>query len=107
MARKQFETLTEQMYYILLSLHAPQHGYAIMQYVLELTGGRVRIGAGTLYTLLSRFHEEHYVSMREEDGKKIYELTKEGHTLFESERARLKTVLCDTNAALENLGEEN
>lgn len=106
MARKQFGTLTEQMFYILLALHEPLHGYAIMHYVLELTCGRVRIGAGTLYTLLSRFDDEGYVSMRQEGGRKIYALTSEGHRLFDCERERLKTVLSDTDAALKKPNDE-
>ena len=54
MARKKLETLTEQMYYVLLSLTGERHGYGIMQYVSDLTHNRVTIGAGTLYALLSR-----------------------------------------------------
>ena len=48
MARKKLETLTEQMYYVLLSLTQERHGYGIMQHVAELTGDRVSIGAGTI-----------------------------------------------------------
>ena len=39
MARKKLDTLTEQMYYVLLSLTEERHGYGIMQYVSELTRG--------------------------------------------------------------------
>ena len=42
MAREQLKTLTEPMYYILLSLLKENHGYGIMQMVDELTEG----GAG-------------------------------------------------------------
>ena len=55
MARKRLETLTEQMFYVLLSLRGERHGYGIMQAITELTGGRVSVGAGTLYALLERF----------------------------------------------------
>ena len=44
--------LTEATYYILLSLFSPQHGYGIMQQTEELSGGRVRLAAGTLYGAL-------------------------------------------------------
>ena len=43
--------LTEPVYYILLSLLTPMHGYGIMQNVKKLTNGRVNIGAGTLYCI--------------------------------------------------------
>ena len=37
-ARKKLETLTEQMFYVLLALRSERHGYGIMQYVARLTG---------------------------------------------------------------------
>ena len=55
MARKKLETLTEQMFYVLLALRQERHGYGIMQAITALTKGRVNIGAGTLYALLERF----------------------------------------------------
>lgn len=39
--------LTEAVYYILLALRKPNHGYGIIQEVERLTGGRVMLGAGT------------------------------------------------------------
>ena len=55
--------LTEPVYYILLSLLTPMHGYGIMQNVKKLTNGRVNIGAGTLYgainTLLALRSDQH------------------------------------------------
>ena len=44
--------LTEAVYYILLSLVEPKHGYGIMQNVEMLSGGRVRLAAGTLYGIV-------------------------------------------------------
>ena len=41
--------LTEALFYILLSLRKPNHGYGIIQEVEQLTGGRVVLGPGTLY----------------------------------------------------------
>ena len=58
MARKQLQNLTEPMYYILLSLIEPLHGYGIMKKVETLTKGRVKVGPGTLYSLISRFEKE-------------------------------------------------
>ena len=40
--------LTEVTFYILLSLYTPKHGYAVMQFVEEKTGGRLSLGAGNL-----------------------------------------------------------
>jgi len=41
--------LTEAVYYILLSLLTPRHGYGIMQNAELLSAGRVKLAAGTLY----------------------------------------------------------
>ena len=61
MARKEFETLTVQMFYILLVLYHPLCGLEIMNEVDELTRGEIKIGAGTLYALLPRFEKEKYM----------------------------------------------
>lgn len=90
MPRQQLQTLTEPMYYVLLSLIEENHGYGIMQQVQALTGGRVKLGAGTLYTLLSRFEKEKLIEyLREEDRKKIYRLTRKGYDTLHTEYARL------------------
>lgn len=96
MARKKLETLTEQMYYVLLSLTQERHGYGIMQYVAELTQGRVTIGAGTLYALLSRFEEEGLISLtRTLEGRKYYQLTPEGEQTLRGEYDRLRRQVQD------------
>lgn len=96
MARKKLETLTEQMYYVLLSLTQERHGYGIMQYVAELTQGRVTIGAGTLYALLSRFEEEGLIALtRTLEGRKYYQLTAEGEQTLQGEYDRLRRQVQD------------
>ena len=73
MARKEFETLTPQMFYILLSLYEPICGLEIMEKVNEMTEGDVRVGAGTLYALLPRFENIGYIQLlKEENKRKIY-----------------------------------
>lgn len=90
MARQSFKTLTEPMYYILLSLTTPRHGYGIMQHIDQITNGRVKVGAGTLYALLSRFEKEKLIeSLENTDGKKPYRLTSDGLDLLKTEHHRL------------------
>jgi DNA-binding PadR family transcriptional regulator len=102
MAREQLKTLTEQMYYILLTLTEPQHGYGIMQEVNRRTEGRVKIGAGTLYNLLSRFEEENIiVQISEENRRKIYTLTDKGLFILRDEYHRLKQLVSDASDILE------
>ena len=50
--------LTEAVYYILLSLMQPMHGYGIMQNVEQLSNGRVKLAAGTLYGAINTQNEK-------------------------------------------------
>ena len=89
MARKEFETLTPQMFYILLSLYQPRHGYEIMQEVATITNNEIQIGAGTLYTLLKSKKKEGYIELEDiSKQKKTYVITKKGKEklLLEKER---------------------
>ena len=96
MARKKLDTLTEQMYYVLLSLTEERHGYGIMQYVSELTRGRVAIGAGTLYALLGRFEKEGLIRLAsQEENRKSYLLTEEGRQVLEEEFERIQRQVAD------------
>ena len=96
MARKKLDTLTEQMYYVLLALTEERHGYGVMQYAAQLTGGRVNIGAGTLYALLARFEEEGLIRLTgERDNRKYYRLTEAGRGVLEQEYDRLRRQVAD------------
>lgn len=98
MARREFETLTPQMFYILLVLRQPMHGYDIMQEVSRITNNEIQIGAGTLYTLLPRFETEGYIKLiQEENKRKIYQLTALGEKklLLEKERMLKQIQLLD------------
>lgn len=96
-ARKKLETLTEQMYYVLLALaRESRHGYEIMQVVGQLTGGRVVLGAGTLYALLSRFEEEGYIFLCDtRERRKYYALSPSGRAALREEYARLRRQVAD------------
>lgn len=99
MARKKLDTLTEQMYYLLLALHEPGHGYAIMERVQTLSHGRLQLGPGTLYTLLGRFESEGLISLdKVEDTRKIYRLTDLGKETLEREYERLRRQVADGTA---------
>lgn len=103
MARKKLETLTEQMYYVLLSLLGQErHGYGIMQAVADRTAGRVAIGAGTLYALLGRFEAEGLIRRTgEAEGRKNYTLTPLGEQTLREEYARLRRQVQDGAQLLE------
>ena len=88
--------LTEAVYYILLSLHTPLHGYGIMQKVESMSNGRVRLAAGTLYGAISNMVEKGWiVAVPDEKNsrKKEYTITENGKAVVSHELARLKELV--------------
>ncbi|OLU47327.1 PadR family transcriptional regulator [Faecalibaculum rodentium] len=96
--------LTESMFYILLALHEPRHGYAITQAVEQMTCSRVKLGAGTLYGALKTMQKKGWIEPCGEApgsrGKKEYRLTREGSEVFEAETERMKEALKNAERVL-------
>ena len=86
-----FPALTETVFYILLSLSQPLHGYAIMQNIKSMTQGRINMGAGTLYGALSALVEKEYIiEVKSDDpSKRLYIRTELGTEIIEHEINRL------------------
>lgn len=84
------EQLTDAAYYILLSLTEEKHGYAIMQYIDELTDKAVNIGPATLYTLLKKMNSNALINQVDEvnDRKKKYKISSKGFALLKKEVVR-------------------
>ena len=85
--------LTEATYYILLSLCSPRHGYGIMQETEALSGGRVRLAAGTLYGALNSLCDKGWIRLQtadEDSRRKEYQLTDKGREVLIHEVRRLK-----------------
>lgn len=102
MAREQFQSLTEQMYYILLALIEPRCGVDISQKAAEISGGRLEIGPGTLYTLLAKFEAEGMIREVGHDGRKrYYQVTRKGRQMLEDEYGRLKHLVEEGRRYLE------
>ena len=94
--------MTEAMYYVLLALCTPLHGYAIMGAIEELSRGRVVMGPGTLYGILSRMEKEKMIALEEADGRrKIYKLTSAGREALRQEYLRLKAMVADGTTLVE------
>lgn len=84
--------LTEAVFYILLSLHNPMHGYGIMQNVSELSSGRVNLGAGTLYGAINTLLGKGWIIPYENKAssrKKEYVITEQGKNAASAELKRL------------------
>ena len=61
----------------------PMHGYEVMQALEEESGGAYKPSPGSVYPTLQMLEDEGYVRAREEEGKKIYEVTDEGRRYLE------------------------
>ncbi|HPK15428.1 MAG TPA: helix-turn-helix transcriptional regulator [Clostridia bacterium] len=88
--------LTEAVYYILLSLLEPLHGYGIMQNAERLSGGRVRLAAGTLYGALTALLERGWICAAQGEAslrKKEYVITEQGRQALREELARLRELV--------------
>lgn len=89
--------LTEALFYILLAVRKPNHGYGITQEVEELTKGRVVLGAGTLYGAIQSLVKKGWIRIYSEDTdsrkKKEYLITEAGKEVFEAEIKRLEELL--------------
>ena len=88
--------LTEAVYYILLSLIEPRHGYGIMQNVSELSGGRVKLAPGTLYGAITTLLEKGWIAAipgEAESRKKEYIITDAGKEVLLAELSRLRELV--------------
>lgn len=104
MAREQFQTLTEPMYYILMALIQECCGVDIMEKVQRLSKGRVKVGPGTLYAMLAKFESSGIIRLTREEGRrKSYRITDAGKEMLKEEYRRLKVMVEDGREWLEDL----
>lgn len=97
--------LTEGVFYILLVLHKPNHGYGVIQDIQNLTDNRVVLGAGTLYGALNTMLDRGWIQLYSEETssrkKKEYVITELGKQITALEINRLKELLEHSNKVLE------
>lgn len=90
--------LTEAIYYILLALQEPMHGYGIMQKTSAMSKGRLVLSAGTLYGAISNLLEKGWImpcgESSETDGRrKMYSITDKGQEILLAELERLEELV--------------
>ena len=97
MADKNINTpLTEAVYYILLSVTQPMHGYGIIQNVKQLSGDRLILAAGTLYGAITNLLAKGWIETageEENSRKKEYIITQSGLAVLKNELARLEELV--------------
>ncbi|MBO4637916.1 MAG: PadR family transcriptional regulator [Clostridiales bacterium] len=99
--RKVYVPMTETGFYILLSLREPNHGYGIVQKVKEMTDGEIVLTPGTMYGSLSKMEKDRLIRfVREEDKRKIYQITELGTEVLELERRRIERLYRNSREVL-------
>jgi DNA-binding PadR family transcriptional regulator len=102
MPKQKLNPLPSAAFHILLSLADEDlHGYAIMRRVEEQTGGRMRLGPGTLYSSVQALLEEGLIEEVEDragkepgqERRRNYHLTPTGRKLAQAEASRMAGVL--------------
>ena len=97
-----FLPLKPHWFHVLLSLaNQEQHGYGIMQEVLERTGGKVRLWPATLYGTLKRLMDEDLIAESDrrpapdldDARRRYYRLTKLGRRVLDAECRRLEDLV--------------
>ncbi len=100
MAREQFQTLTEPMYYVLLALARECCGVDVMGKVKAISASRINIGPGTLYALLPKLEENGMIRQTRQEGRqKWYVITEKGRRMLAQEQERLRQMLADAERA--------
>ena len=102
MPKKSMDILTESMFYVLMALYrGPMCGIDAAAFIEERTGGRLRIGPATLYTVLGKFEKEKYIREVQVDGRKrTYQITEKGRRAYEEELIRLRQCIRDAEGGL-------
>ena len=95
--------LTEPMFYVLMSfLKQDMCGIEITEFIQGRTRGRVKLGPGTLYTILGKFQQEKLIrEVAVEGRKRTYSLTPLGRAAYEEEVVRLRACLADAEGEVQ------
>lgn len=89
--KKVYVPMTETAFFILLCLRQPNHGYGIVQTVERMTEGAIKLTPGTMYGSLSKMEKDGVIRfVREEDKRKIYQITDLGSEVLQLELKRIE-----------------
>ena len=93
--------LTETVYYVLLALTEPAHGYAVMQKVEELSSGQVRLAAGTMYGAIENLLKKKWIlhSPGADPRRKVYVISDLGKKVLSADYLRMLQMIDVTNKA--------
>lgn len=91
MNRNPYLPLTETVYYTLVALLEPCHGYKILQKVKQLSNGQVHLAPGTLYGALENLEKQGLIRLLEEVDarKKVFQIAPKGFEVLQKDQQRL------------------
>ena len=99
--KKVYVPMTETGFYILLCLQQPNHGYGIVQRVEQMTRGEIRLTPGTMYGSLSKMEKDGLIRFfREEEKRKIYQITELGRQVLELELKRIERLYLNSKEGM-------
>ena len=99
--RRIYVPMTETGFYILLCLQQPNHGYGIVQRVEQMTKGEIRLTPGTMYGSLSKMEKDGLIFfIREEEKRKIYQITELGRQVLDLELKRIERLYLNSKAGI-------
>ena len=103
MGKKSLEPITESMFYVLLCLHNKNmYGTEMAELVRKITDDRVKLGPGTLYSILSTFETEGVINKFSQEGRRItYQITEKGEQIYQDELQRMRKCLWDAQRKLQ------
>lgn len=106
--KKVYMPMTETAFYILLCLQEPNHGYGIVQRVEKMTDGEIRLTPGTMYGSLSKMEKDGVIQfIREEDKRKIYQITELGTEVLQIELRRIRRLYKNVQEVTANENKES
>lgn len=101
--KKVYVPMTETGFYILLCLQEENHGYGVVQQVERLTGGEIRLSPGTMYGSLAKMERDGLIGfLREEEKRKIYQITGLGRQVLDLEMKRIERLYKNMAEVREN-----
>ena len=89
--RNKLLPLTETTFYVMTALRSPGHGYQVMQTIEEMSGGDVRIAAGTMYGALESLLKQNLIQAlpSKDPRRKIYQTTPLGLEILDLDKKRM------------------
>lgn len=106
--KKVYMPMTETAFYILMCLKEPNHGYGIVQMVEKMTDGEIRLTPGTMYGSLSKMEKDGVIQfIREEDKRKIYQITELGAEVLQIELRRIRRLYKNAQEVTANENKES